>query len=395
MHRRSPSVVSDGFVPARLVLARQGRGLKQGELAAEMNRAQATLSKWESGSYDHSPDFAAVAQLSDILHVQGSWFYKPLQENGRAAFFRSLKSALHIARDKAAAKLQFVEDISYSLSSRVELPPVDIPNLMEGRDFKSLRPEDIDSIASEVRDYWGLSDDPIEDLLLIMENAGLVIGEDYFDSARLDGISKWFEDRPVVLLAKDKNGGVRRRFDAAHELGHMILHRSLTPDHLRDHLTLVEEQAMVFAGAFLLPASSFASDIRDVTLEAFADVKPRWKVSIGAMIKRARSVNLISPEHERNLWKYYSYRRWRGNEPHDECIPVETPYNLKAAIEMVAEDGTAELNALVDEIGLYPEYLHQLTGAREEIFISRDNPRPKLTLVRGGADREMPRPAND
>jgi Zn-dependent peptidase ImmA (M78 family) len=284
--------------------------------------------------------------------VQGSWFYKPLRESGQAAFYRSLKSALHIARDKAAAKLQFVDDISCALSSRVEFPAVDIPNLMERRDYRTLRPEDIDNIAAELRDYWGLSDDPIDDLLLIIENAGIAVGEDYFDSAKLDGISKWFPERPVVLLAKDKNGGVRRRFDAAHELGHMVLHRHVTPE-------------------------------------------PRWKVSIGAMIKRAQSINLISSEHERNLWKYYSYRRWRGNEPHDEHIHVERPYNLKAATEMVAEEGVAELNTLVDEIGLSPDYLHQLTGASEEVFGPRDQPRPKLMLIRGGAASQPFNAAND
>lgn len=395
MQRRSPSVVSDGFVPARLVLARQARGLKQGELATAMNRAQATLSKWESGSYDHSPDFAAVAQLSDLLHVQGSWFYKPLREDGGAAFYRSLKSALHLARDKAAAKLRFVDEIAFSLNTRVEFPVVDIPDLMRDRSYRTLRPEDIDIIAAELRDYWGLSDDPIEDLLLVIENAGIAVAEDYFDSAQLDGISKWFDDRPVVLLARDKNGGVRRRFDAAHELGHMVLHRALTSDQLNADLTLVEEQAMIFAGAFLLPGGSFASDIRDLSLEAFADVKPKWKVSIGAMIKRARTLNLVSAEHERNLWKYYSYRRWRGNEPHDEGIEVEIPYNLRAAIEMVAEEGAPAIDSLVEEIGLSPEYLRQLTSVEREVFRQKEKPRPKLSVVRGGADREVPSAAND
>lgn len=395
MQRRSPSVVADDFIPARLVLARQARGLKQGELATAMDRAQATLSKWESGSYDHSPDFAAVAQLSEILRVQGSWFYKPLVHDTRAAFYRSLKSALHMARDKAAAKLQFVEDIAHALSERIEFPFVDIPDLMQGREYKTLRADDIDIVATQLRDYWGLGDDPIDDLLVVMENAGIALSEDFFDSAQLDGISKWFDERPVVLLAKDKNGGARRRFDAAHELGHLVLHKNVTPEQLRADITLIEEQAMVFAGAFLLPGGPFVSDVKEFTLDAFANIKPRWKVSIGAMIKRTRSLDLISADTERNLWKYYSYRKWRGAEPHDESIPLETPLNLKSALEMVADDGAAELSIVVDEIGLAPEYLQQLTGVGEEIFAPTERPRPRLTVVRGGGEQEVPLPAND
>jgi Zn-dependent peptidase ImmA (M78 family) len=173
------------------------------------------------------------------------------------------------------------------------------------------------------------------------------------------------------------------------------MHKHVTADQLRNDLTLIEEQAMMFAGAFLLPGGAFASDVQDLTLDAFADVKPHWMVSIGAMIKRARSLDMISADYERNLWKYYSYRKWRGNEPHDENIPVETPFNLKAAIEMVAEDGTAELSLMLEDIGLAPEYLQQLAGVSGKLFETTQKERPKLTVVRGGGDRPVPQPAND
>jgi len=374
------SAASDGFVPARLTSARNARGMRQNELAEAVGCAPGTISKWESLAYGQSPDQGAILSLSDKLSVSPSWFYKPITANEGAAFFRSMKSALQTARNKTLGKLRFVDDIFNAAFGRVEFPDVDIPNLMEGRDYKTIRSEDIDQIARQLRDYWCLSDDPIDDLMVVIENAGIVVSEDFVDSAKLDGVSQWIDNRPLMLLAKDKEGGVRRRFDAAHELGHLVLHQSVSASDIEKDIALIEEQAMIFAGSFLLPSSSFASDISVVTLDALADSKPKWKVSIGAMIKRASNLHLVTPEHERNLWKYYSYRSWRGNEPHDDRMHVEQPVNLKTAVEMIAEDGSGEIKAFVDEIGLPVEDIARLTGVNTDIFAgSRE--RPKLKLV--------------
>ncbi|MDF7777421.1 ImmA/IrrE family metallo-endopeptidase [Sphingomonas sp. AOB5] len=303
-----------------------------------------------------------------------------------------MKSALHIARNKASGKLRIVDDIFVAASERVEFPSIDIPDFVGDRDYKMLRAEDIDGIALRLRNYWCLGEDPIDDLMVVIENAGVGVVEDFVDSAKLDGVSQWFDDRPIMLLAKDKDGGVRRRFDAAHELGHLVLHRRLSMQDLEENLPLIEEQAMIFAGAFLLPGSAFISNIHDITLDTLADAKPRWKVSIGAMIKRAANLNLITSDHERNLWKYYSYRGWRGNEPYDDRIEVERPTNIRAAIEMIAEDGAAETRSLVEDIGVSVEDIARLSGCDIGVFI-RGQSRPKLQLV--NKDAEPAPAAND
>ncbi len=355
--------------------------MKQVELAEAMGRVPATISKWESDGYDHSPDSSAISDLSQLLSVQGSWFYKPISKCENVAFFRSLKSALNIAREKTSAKLQFVDEISQALLDRVEFPDADIPDLVGDRNYKTLRAEDIDSIAYRLREYWGLADDPIDDLMVVIENAGVMVAEDFVESAKLDGVSQWFGDRPVMLLAKDKQGGVRRRFDAAHELGHLILHQAVRRSDIEQNLDLIEEQAMIFAGSFLLPASSFFSDINSLTLDAFADLKSQWKVSIGAMIKRAGVLNLITPESERNLWKYYSYRKWRGAEPYDDRIAVEQPSNLKAATKMVVEEGPLETEALIKDIGISARDIAELTGVDLAILSRPMTQKAKLKLV--------------
>ena len=384
MLQRDLNTAGSGFVPARLVSARAARGLKQNQLAIEIGRSAGLISKWENETYGHSPDNHDLERLTGVLKVQPQWFFKPLADGQSASFFRSLRSELAGARERTAAKLLFLHEIFAALESRIEFPTVDIPEIVGPDEYRNLGFDQIDQIANRVREYWGLGDDPIDDLMTIIENAGVIVGDDYLVSAKLDGVSRWFNDRPVILLAKDKDTGVRRRFDAAHELGHVILHRHVTKHQLVEDWRLIEDQAMAFASAFLMPDSSFAHAVRDFSLEGLANLKPTWKVSVAAMIMRLKRLELIGDTERQNLWKYYSYRKWRGNEPHDELIDIESPLNLRSAIEMLIEDGAAETSDFVTSTGLLADDIASLTGVEREGLGFED--RPKLKLVRGAAN---------
>ena len=360
----------EGFVPGRLKMAREARLLRQTELAERIDWSESAISKWENPNSTQSPEPAAIPVLAKVLNVEPTWFFKPVERAGRAAFFRSLKRSLGQLRDKAEARLGFVEAIEETLSDYVHMLDVDIPDLMDGRDFRTLRLPDIQRIADDLRDYWDLGDGPIDDLLLLIENAGIIVAEDNVGSADLDGVSRWSEEsqRPYMLLARDKNVGVRRRFDAAHELGHIVLHRQVSSIDLIENFALIEEQAMAFAGAFLLPEQSFSDDLFSNSLEAMIRIKEKWKVSVAAMIMRLRAIERVTPEYERRLWQYYSYRRWRGGEPFDDVLPVESPVNLKASIEMIVGEGGIRRSELLRDIGLSAADVETLAGLDEGFF---------------------------
>lgn len=388
MLHRGLSTAGSGFVPARLVSARWARGLKQNQLADKIGRSPALVSKWESDGYNHAPDSGDLELLADALEVQQSWFFKPLSEGTSASFFRSLRTELKSARNRTAAKLLFLHEIFGALENRIEFPEVDIPDILAPDEYKKLTLDQIDKVADRAREYWNLGDDPLDDLMTIIENAGVIVGDDYLVSPKLDGVSRWFEDRPVMLLAKDKDTGVRRRFDAAHELGHLILHRHVTQQQLKDDWHLIEDQAMAFASAFLMPGTSFAYAARDISLEGLANLKPTWKVSVAAMLMRLKSLNLIHEPEITNLWKYYSYRGWRGNEPHDDQIEIEVPVNLQSAIEMIVQDGPTEVADFVASTGLSTSDIASLAGGEPDV-LEATRERPRLRLVRGST------PAND
>ena len=92
----------------------------------------------------------------------------------------------------------------------------------------------------------------------------------------------------------------------------------------------IEEQAHRFAGAFLLPAAPFADDFFVASLDTLQEMKPRWKVSIGAMMMRAKQLDLMPEQTSRRMWINYSRRGWRRSEPLDDVMPPRDP---KAALQ--------------------------------------------------------------
>lgn len=360
----------DGFVPGRLTMAREARALRQVDLATQIDLTPATISKWENADQAQRPEAVNLSLLASALCVEPNWFLKEMGADYSASFFRSLIGELELMRSKARARLGFVEAIEDEVSEYVELPDVNVPDLMGGQTFLSLRYEDIESIASSLREQWDLGDGPIDDLLLVIENAGIVVAEDEIGSPKLDGLSRWSlsKERPYMLLAQDKRVAVRRRLDAAHELGHIILHKSVTQPELKANFKLIEEQAMMFAGAFLLPAETYEDDIFSLSLDAMLATKEKWKVSVAAQIKRLSNMGKISDDYERRLWQYHSYRKWRTREPLDDVLEIEQPHNLKESIEMMIGEKILSGNEFIKGVGISKADIVALTGIADAVL---------------------------
>tara|TARA_B100000949_G_scaffold156070_1_gene137200 strand:- start:1410 stop:2234 length:825 start_codon:yes stop_codon:yes gene_type:complete len=243
--------------------------------------------------------------------------------------------------------------------------------VLQGRSFIELDDDDIDLAAAQVREAWGLGRGPIGDVILAMENAGIVVGYDVVGSAKMDGLCNWSSEdgRPYVLIAEDKYSAVRSRMDAAHELGHVLLHVRLSPDVQRKHHKLIEQQAWRFAGAFLMPSSTFSADIKQLTLNGFLAMKDRWKVAISAMIMRCGDLDIIDKEQKSKLFRNLNIRGWRKLEPLDDELGIERPRLLKRSIELINESGTRTRKEFLElDVGFDAEDVVQLANLPHGYF---------------------------
>ncbi|MBK8210507.1 MAG: ImmA/IrrE family metallo-endopeptidase [Rhodospirillales bacterium] len=59
----------------------------------------------------------------------------------------------------------------------------------------------------------------------------------------VSAFSFWEGGHPFIFLGADKQSAARSRFDAAHELGHLILHRGVAEEDLEADLNRFEREA--------------------------------------------------------------------------------------------------------------------------------------------------------
>ena len=328
------------FVKERLVEARDARAITQSDLAISLKMSPGTISKWERG--EQAPEPETLGQLAQSLGVPSGYFRRQIPNHGSGAiFFRSFANATVRARVKEKARMRWLQHISLALQETFEFPLVDLPRWIEPRAYLKLKEDDLERIAETARRHWKLGESPINNIVLLVENVGAVVGIDEVGTTKIDGQANWSDcdRRPYILLARDKYTAFRRQMDVAHELAHLILHRGIDEDELALHFDLIEHQAKYFACAFLLPPRSFSAEVYSLSLDGFLALKNRWKVSIGAMIMRARDLDLLSDTAAQRLWKYRATRGWHRREPLDlpAETPVEEPRLLRRSIELIVD----------------------------------------------------------
>lgn len=355
-----------GFIPERLTEAREARGLTQLALADQVGVTRASISSYESS--ERSPGPEVMDRIASVLGLPKAFFLRPIKQKPESAtFFRALRATAKVACDRADRQLGWAADMAAAIGELVVLPKVDFPRF-DIKDPVALSDEDIERLAVEARRFWGLEDGPISNVVWLLENKGAIVARCEIGDARLDGLSRWNDDRPTVLLASDKVNGPRSRFDAAHELGHLLLHRSVSTARLRSssEWKFFETQAHRFAAAFLFPEKAFRDEILLVDLDALQPLKLRWKVSLKMMVKRAANLGFISEEREKQLLVNYTRRGYRNHEPHDDAIETERPRLLRRAIELVLKDrGPSEV---LSRLPYAVEDIERLTGLPRAFF---------------------------
>jgi len=362
-----------GFQEGRLSQILAARRLTQVQLASMVGVSPATISKWRAGT--QAPEREALERLAGVVNVTPEWFTRPPTEKVSLPLFRSNASAHVAARAMLEARLEWAQDIAVALMEFVDYPELNLPT----RSFsepEQITPEDIEKAACECRDMWRLGRVAVEDLALAVEGAGIILIREETGIAQIEGLSAWSEvlERPLILLSADKDNGYRSRFDLAHELGHLVLHRHIQRTTDRDRHNLMEKQAHNFAGAFLLPAETFASDVRmPTTLDDLLLLKRRWGASVAAITMRLYALGLLDEEGKLALFKRRS-ARWGGkSEPGDGDRKPEQPRLLRRTIDLLVDENVMPMDAIPRHIGLAAFDIEMLAGLQEGYFQGKSN----------------------
>ena len=309
--------------PGRIRLARELSGWSQAELARQIRLTPAALSQFESGGTQ--PSAVTRNRLAELLGVPAGFFELPLVDT-HEGFFRSLRRTSLADRRRARAIAHIAHDLATCGEAPRHLPEPAVPHMPV-----TLLSDDVDEverIAGDVRTAWRLPSGPSPNVVDLLESHGVVVMRLPLASTDVDAFSLPFTDRPIVVLGAEKNDRARSRFDAAHELGHLVMHG----DQLWG-VPEVERQANRFAAAFLMPREDIAEELPErADWPQLFSLKRHWQVSLAALLMRARVLDRMTDADYLAAVKASSARGWRRVEP----VPLgrpEQPQLLKRLLE--------------------------------------------------------------
>jgi len=286
--------------PSRLELARRRRGWTKAKLARMIEVSPRSISAYESG--EKQPSEPTLGQLGEKLGFPLSFFVGEDIEvvSTEAASFRSLARMTSSQRDQALGAGTLALLLDDWIEANFNRPAPNIPTI------DSTRP---DQAALAVRAEWTLGIRPIKNMVHLLEMHGVRVFSLDEKGREVDAFSFWRDTRPYVLLNTMKSAE-HSRFDAAHELGHLVLH--LDGTHGRE----AEHEANQFASAFLMPSASIlAAGLQHSNLSTLVRRKREWGVSVVALIYRLHSVGLLSDWQYRSLFIEASKKGYRTDEP--------------------------------------------------------------------------------
>lgn len=350
--------IRSGFVLERLKEALQRRRMTAVALANKIGVTDQMVSKFLTGK--SVPRTDVLRQIASATAEPFEFFLKPLPadfDEGSPAFMRSYAAATKRSRSAAAVLKDRAREVARYVDHYVELPAANFPEFRFGDDPASISWRDIETAAEKTREFWGLGSGPIANVVRLLEHHGAIIVRLGLGDETLDAFSQWGmpEDRPFFILSNEKNSAVRSRFDACHELGHLVLHRRLSRAvvALPELHALIEKQANRFAGAFLMPDTGFRRSVFLPTLSTLQDLKPIWGASIGAMLMRLSDLELISQWQRKRLWE--AYAPWRRAEPLDDQIEAEKPQTLLHAFEIMRDECGLSTEQMLGRLAFAPD----------------------------------------
>jgi Zn-dependent peptidase ImmA (M78 family)/DNA-binding Xre family transcriptional regulator len=357
--------------PSRVQLARKRRGLSGKELSDLTGITAVHISRIEKGKAKNIEE-STIETIAKALMFPKDFFFGPDIDfpTKDTASFRSLTAMTARERESALTAGSFAYMVSDWVSERFNLPEPDLLDLSCER-----QPE---TAARTLRSHWGLGEKPISNTIKLLESKGIRVFSLSEKTQNVDAFSCWRNGVPYIFLNTFKTSE-RSRFDALHELGHLVLHR-----HGRTQGREAEVEANKFASYFLIPQLDLVANIPlIVSLNQLVKIKKRWGVSVAALAYRLHKIEALSD------WQYRTFciqinKQFGKTEPNG--LEREVSVVWEKILKALWKDGQTRLD-IARDLSLpeneLEELLFGLIGTDSLAKVKIDSvKKPNLSLVK-------------
>lgn len=290
----------------QLTFVREYRKYSQTELASKIEGlSQSNLSKFEKGVGYLSSD--VMDRMINFLGFPEAFYENTISNKAENAHYRRKKGMTKNERTNIELSNKLIGYIIDQMGESVDFPDFSIKmiDLEDG-----YTPE---SAAIYTRRYFGLRDEPVRDIMSLLERNGVIIVELDYDVDLFDGVSFVTDAGYYVVIINKNFSNDHKRFTLAHELGHIVMHTS--GEFLISDYRNREEEANRFASEFLMPADVILNSLRGLKLQYLVELKRYWLTSMASIIRRAKDLRCITNDKYQYFNIELSRRGYKKREP--------------------------------------------------------------------------------
>ena len=311
---------------------RELSGMNQEALGELTGVTRQTIAAWEKG--EREPSMPQVVKLCRILNVPIDVMLGMAEASEPVLLFRAdsadmLSPALKQLLTRKAFDYGEIENLAGAL-----------PNLPGSRPMATFDGRIVEQVANEVRDWLGVEDAPLGDVLSLLEGKGLKIFPYKLPNA-VSGFSAYTDEIGGAIFVNADHRTERQYFTALHELSHLIFHRKeyQAPASVQQKSAKSdprEQAANYLAGAVLLPRTIVEAELhpyrnRWLPFSLLGDIKLRYSVSMRTILVRAGQLGIISTRQ--SFQQIAKINEKYGKE--DEPVDLKPPESLRRLNRLV------------------------------------------------------------
>lgn len=336
--------------PLRLKQARLLLGLSLRELSARVGTvSHVALTKYERG--EMKPSSEMLVALCKALGRTPDQMFRPVRASLSNVSFRKRKSysakQTDMVMEQVRSRLEDYLEAEEFVPEQVKPAP---KQLSLPANFKPDNLEPVRKLAAHLRNEWGLNEEPIPNLVELLEDRGYRVIQIGLDEKGFDGCEV-AEFRALIIGTWPENSVARMRLTLAHELAHSLLNDSVTKLGLIEKET--ESVMNTFASEFLLPTAALKRYLGDhrtsITMAELEEVKLRFGISIRAIVYALKSLGIINESAQRRFYAQI-VPMWKNageGEPGDDALSKayrEQPARFQRLVRRGISEGLISLS---------------------------------------------------
>lgn len=388
--------MSNKFLGEQLTYARNRAGVSMQDIADLLSVGRQYVHKIETGKENKSFSEDQLFQIAQKLNVDINYFFSPktISISTDRLHFRSVSIPNYI-RDRAKIYAEDVILICSYIKNYIEPLGLEFPRftLDEECGSESITPQshhkkEIEDISQLVRKKLNLGLGPISNMVRVLEFSGAIVCSAPGISEKVDAFCN--DDVFPIVVRNTKKSPARCRFDLAHELGHLILHKGINNDVIEN--PMIEKQANYFASCLLLPKPTFINEFPQfrsgrIPWDKLLDLKLRWKVSIAALVMRGYELGLITDTIYQKAFMHLSHKGWRTCEPADnpdhlDYFELEEPELIKNAVRLIMNTHKDFLPRMKKELHMNNSLIREIIDMPDILDSAFEMPASYLRVVR-------------